>query len=136
MRAATLQGLLLLAALAGCRTQDDPSMTRLPADRPATAPLVDGPPVALNAGAPMPYPPALISQKIDGTVVLRLFVTEAGAVVPESTRVAESSGYPALDSAAMAGVPQLRFAPALRDGNPVAAAFLQPVHFRHARGGR
>ncbi|HEU4648204.1 MAG TPA: energy transducer TonB [Gemmatimonadales bacterium] len=136
MRSIPLRGLLLVAALAGCRTQDDPSMMHLPADRPATAPLVDGPPVALNVGSPMPYPPALISQKIDGTVVLRLFVTEAGAVVPESTRVAESSGYPALDSAAIAGVPQLRFAPALRDGNPVAAAFLQPVHFRHARGGR
>lgn len=136
MRAVAIQGFLLAAALAGCRSQDDPGMMHFPADRPATAPLVDGPPVALNAGSPMPYPPALVSQKIDGTVVLRLFVTERGAVLPESTRVAESSGYPALDSAAIAGVPQLRFAPALRDGNPVAAAFLQPVHFRHARGGR
>jgi len=136
MRAAALHGLVVLAVLAGCRSREDASMVRFPADRPATAPLVDGPPVALNAGAPMPYPPALVAQKVDGTVVLRLFVNERGEVMPDSTRVAESSGYPALDSAAVAGVPQLRFAPALRDGNPVSAAFLQPVHFRHSRGGR
>jgi TonB family protein len=124
-----------LAALVACRTHDDATM-RLPLDRPAATLAVDGPPVALNAAAPMPYPPALLAQKIDGTVVLRLFVTERGAIVPESTRVAESSGYPVFDSTAAAAAPLLRFAPALRDGNPVAAAFLQPVHFRHAQGGR
>ena len=64
--------------------------------------------------------------------MLRLYVTATGAVVSESTRVAESSGYAALDSAAVAGVPQMTFAPARRNGQPVAAAFLQPVYFRHA----
>jgi hypothetical protein len=29
------------------------------------------------------------------------------------------------------GVDQLHFAPARRDGVPVATAFVQPVHFRH-----
>jgi TonB family protein len=63
--------------------------------------------------------------------VLRLFVDSTGRLVPESSRVAESSGYPALDSAALAGARQLRFAPARRHGLPVATAFLQPVEFRH-----
>jgi TonB family protein len=135
MRVALCLSIGALAPFAGCGKRDDPTM-RLPIDRPAAVQPVDGPPVALNAGAPMPYPPALLAQKIDGTVVLRLFVTDRGAIVAESTRVAESSGYPAFDSTAMAAAPLLRFAPALRDGNPVASAFLQPVHFRHAQGGR
>lgn len=92
------------------------------------------PPVALNAESPVHYPPALYASHVEGTVVLRLYVDSTGAVVPESSRVAESSGTPALDSAALAGVPDMRFAPASRNGVPVATAFLQPVHFRHPEG--
>ena len=65
---------------------------------------------------------------------LRLFVDSTGAVVPESTRVLESSGYPALDSAALAGARDLRYAPAKRRGIPVATSFVQPVQFRHPQG--
>jgi protein TonB len=69
-------------------------------------------------------------------VLLRLYVDETGLVKPESTRVQESSGYPALDSAALAAVPKLHYAPALRNGTPVATLFTQPIHFRHPdRGG-
>jgi TonB family protein len=53
--------------------------------------------------------------------------------VPESTRVSESSGYPALDSAAVKGAAALRFSPALRHGRPVGGLFLQPIHFRNPR---
>ena len=56
-------------------------------------------------------------------------------LVAESTGVAESSGYPAFDSAALASVGQLRFAPALRNGAPVATLFLLPVDFRHPQAG-
>jgi len=57
-------------------------------------------------------------------------------VAPESTSVQESSGYPALDSAALVAAPELHYAPALRNGIPVATAFIQPIHFRHPdRGG-
>jgi TonB family protein len=87
-------------------------------------------PVALNPDVPIAYPPALFEQKIEGDVTLRLFVDSTGRLLPESTRVAESSGYPALDSAALAGSPGLRFAPAKRHGIAVATAFLQPVEFR------
>jgi TonB family protein len=88
------------------------------------------PPVITNPESPVSYPRDLYEQQLEGTVVLRLYVDARGKVVPESTRVAESSGYPALDSAAVQGVPNMRFAPARRDGQPVAAAFLQPVQFR------
>jgi TonB family protein len=79
---------------------------------------------------PIAYPAALFDQKVEGDVTLRLFVDSTGKLIPESTRVAEPSGYPALDSAALAGASSLRFAPAKRHGIPVATAFLQPVEFR------
>jgi periplasmic protein TonB len=89
------------------------------------------PPVALNANSPIQYPPKLYDQKVEGEVVLRLFVDSTGRLAPDSTKVAESSGYPALDSAALTGVKKLRFAPARRHGLAVATAFLQPIEFRH-----
>jgi len=79
---------------------------------------------------PIAYPPALFEQKVEGDVTLRLFVDSTGKLMPESTRVTETSGYPALDSAALKGSKALRFAPAKRRGMPVATAFLQPVEFR------
>ena len=87
-------------------------------------------PVALNPDAPIAYPAALFDRKVEGDVTLRLFVDSTGKLIPESTRVAEPSGYPALDSAALAGSTALRFAPAKRHGVAVATAFLQPVEFR------
>jgi protein TonB len=90
-----------------------------------------GLPVLTNAESPVAYPVSLYEQEVEASVILRLFVTEQGVIVPESTRVVESSGYAALDSAALAGVSSMSFAPALEDGQPVAAMFLQPIHFRH-----
>ncbi len=89
------------------------------------------PPVVTNPSAPVEYPLALFEQRVEGVVRLHLYITESGSIVPESTRIAEGSGYPELDSAALRAVDALRFAPARRDGIPVATAFLQPVHFRH-----
>jgi protein TonB len=132
----TVLALAGLVALGSCRQKDDTTVA-LPADpAPAIPVRRDEPPVALNAVSPVVYPEALFQQRISGTVLLRLFADETGRVVPESTRVQESSGYPALDSAALAAAPQLRFAPALRNGTPVPTLFTQPVHFRHPdRGG-
>ena len=92
-------------------------------------------PVALNADSPIDYPAALFEQHVEGDVVLRLFIDSTGAMVPESTRISEPSGYPALDSAALAGAGRLRFAPAKRRGIAVATSFLQPVEFRHPAPG-
>ena len=87
-------------------------------------------PVAINGESPFQYPPDLYDQGIEGEVRLRLWVDSTGRIAPESTRVASSSGTPALDSAALAGASQLQFAPAHRNGRPIAAAFYQPVIFR------
>lgn len=91
------------------------------------------PPVAINPVSPVRYPPALLEQGIEGRVLLRLYVDAGGNVIPDSTRIAESSGYPALDSAALAGAPELHFSPALLQGRPIAAPFLQPVQFHSTR---
>jgi periplasmic protein TonB len=89
--------------------------------------------VAINPVSPVRYPPALLAQGIEGRVLLRLYVDSAGNVNPDSIRIAESSGYPALDSAALVGAPELRYSPALHQGRPIAAPFLQPVQFRGPR---
>jgi TonB family protein len=89
------------------------------------------PPVIRNSESPVSYPPALYEQEIGGTVILRLFINEDGSVVPDSTRIVESSGQTQLDSAALVGVTAMQFAPARQDGRPIATLFLQPVHFRH-----
>lgn len=120
-------------ALLACERRDDGTMRLVDRQPPATVTPVDEPPVAINSVSPVRYPPALLDQGIEGQVLLRLFVDSAGRVVPDSTRVAESSGYPALDSAALVASPELRFSPALHQGQPVASPFLQPVQFRNPR---
>ena len=94
------------------------------------------PPVMVSPDPGVEYPTALFDQGIEGKVVLRLFADATGRIAPESTRVAESSGFPALDSAAVTAAPRFEFAPARSNGTAAATAFLQPVHFRHPpRGG-
>lgn len=119
--------------LADCTSHDDGTVA-LGSEQPAaTDEPVDLPPVATNSVSPMIYPQALLEQGIEGRVLLRLYVDAQGKLVGDSTRIAESSGYPALDSAAVQGAASLRFSPALRRGRPVSAPFLQPVHFRNPR---
>jgi TonB family protein len=132
IRRGILLGALLLSA---CQQADDGTMRLSDHTVPAAINPAEDPPVAINSVSPVRYPPALLEQGIEGRVLLRLYVDSSGIVHPESTRIAESSGYPALDSAALAGVPQLRFSPALLQGHPTAAQFLQPVQFRspHSR---
>ncbi len=125
----------LIGAGAACTDRSDQTVP-LPDQPVPVAVRESDPPVALNATPPVEYPVAVFFQRISGTVLLRLYLDEAGNLVPDSSRVQESSGYPALDSAALAAVPRFRYAPALRNGIPVATAFTQPVHFRHPdRGG-
>ena len=110
-------------ALAGCGRSAPPP-------EQASAPPDQEPPVALDPDSPVQYPPALYDQSVEGDVVLRMFVDSTGRVVAESSKVAESSGNAALDSAALGGAKRLHFAPARRHGLAVATAFLQPVEFR------
>ncbi len=134
MKALPLLALALATGLAsGCKGKDDGSF-RLSTNVP-TPPTSDAdqPPVAINPVSPVEYPVPLLEQGMEGRVLLRLYADSMGTLQPDSTRVAESSGYPALDSAAVGGAASLRFSPALRHGRPVAGSFLQPVHFRNPR---
>src|SRR3954453_22664923 len=88
-------------------------------------------PVMLNKELPFRYPPALYAQKVQGNVTLRIYIDSNGAIVPDSTRVAETSGFNALDSAAMKGSRDLKFEPAKTQGQPVPVSILLPVYFRH-----
>lgn len=94
----------------------------------------DEPPQMLNSTLPFQYPVAQYLRRVQGNVTLRLFVDADGAVVPDSTRIEQSSGIPSLDSAALAGVARLRFRPARRGGIAIPVAMLFPVHFRHPDG--
>lgn len=85
----------------------------------------------LNDPPPFHYPALLYAERVQANVTLRLYVDSLGGAVPESTRVEETSNYPALDSAAIAGSRELRFSPARRDGRRVGASVLFPVYFRH-----
>lgn len=121
---------LVLAAVLGalaCRHSDEPA-------NPSVAPAEE-PPVALNAEPAVQYPPDLYDRHVEGDVVLRLYTDSSGKIVAESTRVAESSGYAALDTAAVRGVGRLRYSPAYRHGLAIATAFLQTVEFRHPEKG-
>lgn len=121
--------LALVATLAvlACRHSDEPAN--------ASAAPAEEPPVALNAEPAVQYPPDLYDRHVEGDVVLRLFADSSGNIVSESTRVAESSGNAALDTAAVRGVGRLRYAPAYRHGLAISTSFLQTVEFRHPAAG-
>ncbi len=88
-------------------------------------------PSLVTAELPFRYPAALYARKVQGNVTLRLVIDRDGRVLPESTRVDEPSGFPALDSAAVVGARELHFVPAKLHGEPIAVSLLFPVYFRH-----
>lgn len=118
--------LLLLAGAVGCKKGEG---TTLPFQTVGRQP--DIAPVMLNKELPFRYPPALYAQKVQGNVTLRIYIDSNGAIVADSTRVAETSGFSALDSAAMKGSRDLKFDPAKTRGQPVPVSILLPVFFRH-----
>ncbi len=91
----------------------------------------DAAPVMLNSELPFRYPPALFAQKVQGNVTLRIYIDRNGQIVPDSTHVAETSGFSALDSAAVKGSRELKFAPAKTAGQAVPVSILLPVFFRY-----
>lgn len=88
-------------------------------------------PVMLNKELPFRYPPALFAQKVQGNVTLRIYIDRSGLIVSDSTHVAETSGFTALDSAAVKGSRDLKFEPAKTQGQPVPVSILLPVFFRY-----
>lgn len=96
-------------------------------------PQPDQAPIMRNGSAVFHIPPALYHQHVQGNVVLHLRIDAMGAVVPESTNVVESSGYPALDSAAVKGSRELVFTPAKLKGKAIPVSVKLPVFFRHPK---
>jgi TonB family protein len=122
-----LLGLSLLAAN-GCI---DRATIQRGAERLGATRTPDVVPVVANEESPFRYPPALWAQRLQGNVTLRLYVDTLGRPVPDSTRVAVSSGMSLFDSAAVAGARNLRFRPAQLRGSHVGVTLLLPVFFRH-----
>ena len=118
--------LIVLAATSGC---GDGNGKGLPFQTVGRQP--DIAPVMLNNELPFRYPPALYAQRVQGNVTLRIYIDGNGEIIADSTRVAETSGFNALDSAAMKGSRELKFEPAKTQGQPVPVSILLPVFFRH-----
>ena len=117
---------LLLGVVAGCnREREGPLSGAHAGPRPEVMPVV------LNKDLPFRYPNALYAQQVQGNVTLRIFIDSQGRVVTDSTRVVETSGYSALDSAAVKGSEELSFVPAKRRGEAMPVSLLFPVYFRH-----
>ncbi len=122
---------LLLAALALSACMDRETTQKALESLGGSGPRPDVMPAMLNETLPFRYPPTLFAQKVQGNVTLRIFIDSAGVVVPDSTSVEESSGYPGLDSAAVKGTESLRYQPAMLNGSPIGVSILLPVYFRH-----
>ncbi|MEO6528641.1 MAG: energy transducer TonB [Gemmatimonadaceae bacterium] len=124
-----LAALAALAFSSGCMDRDT-SQKVAQAFQAGTA-KPDEKPLMLNSELPFRYPPVLYAQKVQGNVTLYLHIDRTGQVRPDSTRIEESSGYAALDSAAVTGSQELRFVPAKLRGEPISVSVLFPVYFRH-----
>lgn len=101
----------------------------VPAAAPAAPAAASGPPgpvrvanlaAIMTYGPPPPYPAASKHKKETGTVVVRVVISEQGTVMEATIR--QSSGFSALDEAALNAVRRYRFSPTIRDGRPVTAA--------------
>lgn len=77
---------------------------------------------------PFRYPVRLWRQGVEGEVILRIHITEAGAV--DSVELSGSSGHAVLDSIAVAGAGQLKYHPATLGKKTVAVWATLPVRFQ------
>ena len=123
---------VVLFALTGLSACMDTDTTQKVAQAfQASTSMPDEVPKMINTELPFRYPAALYARRVQGNVTLRLHIDRDGQVRADSTRIEESSGYPALDSAAVQGSQELRFIPAKLHGEPMPVTILFPVYFRH-----
>lgn len=120
---------LALVVMSACAEKDTTQKMAQALQVGSTRP--DEVPKAINTELPFRYPAALYARRVQGNVTLRLFIDRDGQVLSDSTRIEESSGYAALDSAAVKGSQELRFVPAKLRGEAMATTVLFPVYFRH-----
>ena len=75
-----------------------------------------------------PYPRIALANGEEGTVVLRVLVTQEGTA--GAVEVKTSSGHALLDESARKTVQTWRFKPATVDGKPVAEWYQVPIPFK------
>ncbi len=119
------------------RDPHEPTMQSQPpgalARRPASLPVpnrpgtVDRPLPELIQSMPPTYPQSAIERRWEGTVLLRLDITDKGRV--GRVEIIQSSGHAVLDGEAARAVRTWRFVPAVRDGHSVASSVRLPVRF-------
>lgn len=80
------------------------------------------------------YPRASIRARESGRTVVQICISATGAV--ESVDIAQSSGFRRLDEAALDMALDYGFAPAMREGHPVAVCLPYGIDFRLGVGGR
>lgn len=106
-----------------------PSSFASPLRTPPSPPLVQAPTAAKYLQNPRPdYPRLSRRMREEGTVILRVLVSVAGAA--QELSVAQSSGFQRLDQAAVEAVKAWRFVPGTRDGEAQAMWFQVPIVFR------
>jgi len=108
-----------------------------PPSKPGTTPsapadarrgvLEDSGPAVLDNPPPL-YPPRAARAGHEGTVALRIQVSDTGAVV--GAEIAQSSGHRSLDREAIRAVHnKWRFKPAMKGGRPLPGSLLVHIHF-------
>ena len=113
-------------------SSSSPPATGNPTERPTFIPY-DVPPRLENPSEIQKllergYPSQLREAGIEGTVILWIFVDEQGAV--KKTEVKESSGYEAMDQAALGTAEKMRFTPAMNRDKATPVWLAQPITFR------
>lgn len=97
-------------------------------------PLYDHPPVPVGGYAAFRnqllryYPPLAIEAGVKGTVIVQAYVGEEGKVI--SVMIQRSIPNTGLDEAAMAGIKNTTFTPAMLNGEAVGTWIAIPVYFR------
>jgi periplasmic protein TonB len=87
-------------------------------------------PEVMNRTKPT-YPPAAMRQKVEGTVVLSLLVTEGGKVADVKV-LRPAGGSTGLNEAATAAVRKWTFRPAVKAGKKVKVWVTYPIVFKLA----
>ncbi len=114
----------VVVGLAAPAAAQPPPAAAPPAPAPP-APTVTPPTVVHHVDAV--YPASALASLEHADVVLTLTVDVDGHV--SKVDVAQSSGAPDLDEAAVVAARQWTFTPAMRDGKPVASRIKLPFHF-------
>ncbi len=108
-----------------------PPKTGSPADRPSFIPYDVAPklknPTEIQKLLQRLYPSQLREAGIEGTVVLWIYIDENGVV--QKTQVQKSSGYEAMDQAAMGTADKMKFSPAMNRDKKTPVWVAQAITF-------